>query len=165
MPAVEDPLILGLGLVLSFVATFGAASVGSRSTMRSVGTWYAALRKPTWTPSGRTIGLVWSVLYVLMAVSAWLVWREQGFGAWIPLSLFGVQLVLNALWSVLFFGRRNPKAAFLEILLLWVAILAVLLSFGTVSLWAALLLVPYLAWVTIAGNLNRLVWRMNPATT
>ncbi len=132
--------------------------------MASVNTWYRGLRKPDWVPSGRTIGLVWSVLYVLMAVAAWLVWREQGFEAWIPLAMFGVQLVLNSLWSILFFGRRNPRAAFQEILVLWVAILATLVSFWIVTPLAGLLLVPYIAWVTFAGNLNRIVWRMNPAT-
>ena len=117
MTAIADPLLQGVGLVVSFVATFAAAAVGSRSTMAAVNTWYVGLRKPRWVPSGRTIGLVWSVLYVLMAVSASLVWREQGFDAWIPLVLFGVQLALNSLWSILFFGRRNPRAAFQEILI------------------------------------------------
>ena len=132
--------------------------------MASVNSWYVGLRKPAWVPPGRTIGLIWSVLYVLMAVSVWLVWREQGVDAWIPLALFGVQLALNSLWSILFFGRRNPRAAFQEILVLWVAILATLVSFWIDTPLAGLLLVPYIAWVTFAGNLNRIVWRMNPAT-
>lgn len=138
--------------------------MGARSTIASVNSWYRGLRKPDWVPSGRTIGLVWSVLYVLMAVAAWLVWRQQGLDAWIAIGLFGLQLALNSLWSILFFGRRNPKAAFQEILVLWVAILATLLLFWIVTPLAGLLLVPYLAWVTFAGNLNRVVWRMNPET-
>lgn len=164
MTAVEDPLIQGIGLLVSFAATFAAAAVGSRSTMASVSTWYVGLRKPAWVPSGRTIGLVWSTLYVLMAVSAWLVWREEGLGAWTSLTLFGLQLVLNSVWSVLFFGQRNPRAAFQEILVLWIAILATLISFWSVTPFAGILLVPYLAWVTFAGNLNRIVWRLNPET-
>lgn len=164
MTAISDPVLQGVGLVVSFVATFAAAAVGSRSTMAAVNTWYVGLRKPGWVPSGRTIGLVWSVLYVLMAVSAWLVWRERGLDAWFPLALFGVQLVLNSLWSILFFGRRNPRAALQEILVLWVAILATLVAFWIVTPLAGLLLVPYIVWVTFAGNLNRIVWRMNPAT-
>ena len=97
-----------------------------------------------------------------MAVATWLVCRQQALGAWIPTGLFGLQLALNSLWSIPFFGRRNPKAAFQEILVLWVAILATLLLFWIVTPLAGLLLVPYLAWVTIAGNMNRVVWRMNP---
>jgi len=162
--AITDPLNQVLGLVVSFVGTFAAAAVGIRSTMSSVNTWYVQLRKPGWVPSGRTIGLVWTILYVLMAVSAWLVWRELGFDAWIPLVLFAVQLVLNSLWSILFFGRRDPRSAFLEIWVLWAAILATLVSFWIATALAGLLLVPYLAWVTFAGNLNRIVVRMNPGT-
>ena len=164
MTAISDPVLQGVGLAVSFVATFAAAAVGSRSTLAAVNTWYVGLRKPSWVPSGRTIGLVWSVLYVLMAVSAWLVWRERGLDAWFPLALFGLQLVLNSLWSILFFGRRNPRAALQEILALWVAILATLVAFWIVTPLAGLLLVPYIAWVTFAGNLNRIVWRMNPLT-
>ena len=162
LTAIVDPLFLGIGLVVSFAATFAAAAVGSRSTMSSVNSWYVGLRKPDWVPSGRTIGLVWSMLYVLMAVSVWLVWREEGLDAWLPLALYGLQLVLNALWSILFFGRRNPGTAFAEIWFLWASILATLVSFWIVTPLAGLLLVPYLAWVAFAGNLNRVVWRMNP---
>lgn len=162
MAAIEDPLVLGIGLVASFAGTFAAAGVGIRATVGSVNTWYVTLKKPSWVPSGRAIGAVWTVLYVLMAVAAWLVWREQGTAAWAPLLLFAIQLALNSLWSVLFFGRRNPGAALYEIVILWVAILATLVSFWTVSAWAGILLVPYLAWVTFAGNLNRIVARTNP---
>lgn len=163
MTAVEDPLVQALGFVAAFAATFAAAAIGSRATIASVNTWYAGLRKPSWVPSGRAIGLIWSVLYVLMALAAWLVWREAGSRAALPLALYGVQLVLNALWSLLFFGRRNPKAALVEIGVLWVAIAATLAAFWAVTIWAGLLFVPYLAWVTFAGNLNRIVVRMNPA--
>lgn len=162
MMVVEDPGIQALGLVIALAATFTAAAIGSHATTRSVTTWYLGLRKPVWVPSGRTIGLVWSVLYILMAVAAWLVWRERGLTAWIPLTLFGTQLGLNALWSVLFFGRREPGMAFGEILVLWGAVLVTLVAFWLVTPWAGLLLAPYLAWVTFAGNLNRIVWRINP---
>lgn len=162
MTAVGDPWVLGIGLVAAFAATFAAAGVGIRATLPSVNTWYVTLRKPAWVPSGRTIGLVWTILYVLMAVAAWLVWRERGFDAWPVLALYAVQLALNALWSVLFFGRRDPRTALAEILVLWAAILATLVSFWTVTVWAGLLFVPYLAWVTFAANLNRIVARMNP---
>ncbi len=149
-----------VALVVSFAATFATAYVGSRFTFRSVESWYVALRKPTWAPSGRTIGTIWSVLYVLMALAAWLVWWEGGSTA-MPLVLFGIQLVLNAAWSWLFFGRRNPRVAFAEILVLWAAILATLLAFWTVTWVAGILFVPYLAWVTFAGYVNLTLWRMN----
>ncbi len=149
-----------VALVVSFAATFATAYVGSRFTFRSLESWYVALRKPTWAPSGRTIGAIWSVLYVLMALTAWLVWWEGGSVA-MPLILFGIQLVLNAAWSWLFFGRRNPRVAFAEILVLWAAILATLLAFWTVTWVAGILFVPYLAWVTFAGYVNLTLWRMN----
>jgi benzodiazapine receptor len=160
--AVQDPVLQAVGLVVSMVGTFGIAAVGTRATLRSLNTWYVTLRKPVWVPSGRTIGMVWTVLYFVMAVAAWLVWRDLGSDAWLPLALYAAQLTLNALWSVLFFARRDPQAAFLGIVALWGAILATLVSFWTATLWAGVLFVPYLAWVTFAGNLNRIVAKMNP---
>lgn len=162
MTAISDPIMLGVGLASAFVATFAAAAVGTRVTLPSLNTWYVNLRKPEWVPSGRTIGRVWTVLYILMAAAVWLVWRQVGSDATLPVFLFAGQLVLNTLWSVLFFGRRDPQAAFLGILALWGAILATLVSFWSVSVWAGLLFVPYLAWVTFAGNLNRIVAKLNP---
>jgi len=162
MPPVEDVVLQVIGLVVSFAATFAVAAIGSRFTFKSLQTWYVALRKPSWTPSGRVIGTVWSVLYVLMALAAWLAWRETGPDALVPLAVFGVQLVLNAGWSFVFFGRQNLGGGLVEIVALWIAVLATTLLFLPASLLAALLLVPYLAWVVIAGNLNRILWRMNP---
>ncbi len=164
MTPITDTLVQSIGFVASFGGTFAAAAVGSRATMRSVNTWYPTLRKPSWVPSGRTIGLIWTVLYVLMAAAAWLVWRDQGVDAWPALGLFAVQLALNALWSILFFGRRDPDAAFVGILALWGAILATLVAFWAVDAWAGMLFVPYLVWVTFAGNLNRIVANLNPKT-
>lgn len=159
---ISDPFVLAFGLVVSFLGTFAAAAVGTRATMRSLDTWYVTLRKPAWVPSGRLIGLVWTVLYVLMAVAAWLVWREAGVGGWLPVLLFAVQLLLNALWSILFFGRRDPQAALVGIVVLWTAILITMAAFWAVTSWAGILFVPYLAWVTFAGNLNRIVAGLNP---
>lgn len=150
-----------VALVLSFAATFSTAFVGSRFTFRSLSSWYVGLRKPSWAPSGRTIGAIWSVLYILMAIAAWLVWWEAGFLV-VPLGLFAVQLALNAGWSWLFFGRRNPRIAFAEILVLWLFILATLVAFWTVAWVAGLLFVPYLAWVSFASYVNLTLWRMNP---
>lgn len=148
-----------LGLFLWLVLCFSAASLGALFTP---GEWYAGLDKPAWNPPGWVFGPVWSVLYALMAVAAWLVWKRGGFGAQrVPLSLFLVQLLLNAAWSPVFFGLERPGLAFVVILLLWLAIAATLNAFRPVSRTAAWLLAPYLAWVSFAAVLNAVLWRMN----
>lgn len=151
-------------LVGSLAIAFAAAAIGGVATNRSLRGWYAKIRKPSWTPPGRTIGLVWSVLYALMAIAAWLVWRQAGW-ALVPLGLYAAQLALNVLWSLLFFGARNPGAALAEILVLWLAILATTIAFWQVSPLAGALLVPYLAWVAFASFLNLRVWQMNAGAT
>lgn len=158
----QDPGLLwdAAALVLFFAVSFATAYAGSRFTFVSLEPWYKGLRKPAWAPSGRTIGMIWSVLYILIAIAGWLVWWEAGAVA-LPLGLFAVQLLLNATWSWLFFGRRNPRAAFGEILVLWAAILATLVAFWSVTWIAGVLFVPYLAWVTFAGYVNLTLWRMN----
>ncbi len=126
------------------------------------GEWYASLTKPTWNPPSAVFAPVWTVLYVLMGVAAWLVWREAGFsGARVALSLFVFQLVLNTLWSYLFFGLKNPMVAFLEIVVLWLAIVATVVGFWRVRTGAGALLVPYLCWVSFASVLNYTIWRLN----
>src|SRR5262245_12415992 len=105
-----------LGLVIALAVCFGAAAVGSAVTLPEINGWYASLPKPSWNPPNWVFGPVWSTLYLLMAVSAWLVWREAGFtGARIALALFGIQLALNVLWSVLFFGWHRPDLALVDI--------------------------------------------------
>ncbi len=152
-----------LGLVVSIVVCFGVAALGSLATDPNIDGWYAALRKPSWNPPNWVFGPVWSMLYLLMAVAAWLVWRRRGFAgaSLLPLVLFGVQLVLNGLWSVLFFGWHRPDLAFIEIVFLWSAILATMLAFRRVVPLAAALLVPYFLWVTFAAFLNFTIWSMN----
>lgn len=151
------------GLAVSLAACFAAAGLGSLFTEPAVGTWYAGLRKPAWTPPNWLFGPVWTLLYILMAVAAWLVWRGRGFTAetTTALSVFGAHLVLNALWSILFFGMKRPGAAFAEIILLWCSILAAALLFRRVEPTASWLLAPYLLWVTFAAALNFKVWRLN----
>jgi len=138
---------------------FGAASLGALFTP---GEWYAALEKPAWNPPAWIFGPVWTALYAMMAVAAWLVWRCGGFvkqrG---PLTLFLVQLVLNAGWTPLFFGLHLPGLAFAEIVVLWLTIAAVLVAFRRVSRAAAVFLVPYLLWVSFAAALNFALWRLN----
>jgi tryptophan-rich sensory protein len=138
---------------------FGAASLGA---VFMPGEWYAALKKPAWNPPGWLFGPVWSALYTLMGVAAWLVWREGGFARQRgPLGRFLVQLGLNALWTPLFFGLHRPDLAFAEIILLWLAIGWTIAAFWRVHRGAAWLLAPYLAWVSFAAVLNGTLWRLN----
>jgi benzodiazapine receptor len=126
------------------------------------GEWYDSLAKPSWTPPNGVFGPVWTLIYVLMAIAAWLVWRKAGFaGAGGALSLFFLQLALNALWSYLFFGRQQPGVAFVEIVVLWLVIFATTVGFWKVRPLAGILLIPYLCWVAFASILNYQIWRLN----
>jgi tryptophan-rich sensory protein len=148
-----------IGLILWVLAALAAGWIGSNFMP---GEWYASLAKPPWNPPSSVFAPVWTILYVLMGVAAWLVWREAGFsGARIALSLFILQLVLNSLWSYLFFGLQEPMTAFFEIIVLWCAILATLVRFWKIRPGAGVLLIPYLCWVTFASVLNYQLWRLN----
>jgi tryptophan-rich sensory protein len=147
------------GLVSWLVLCFAAAAVGSRFMP---GAWYATLTKPAWNPPAAVFAPVWTVLYTSMGVAAWLVWRRAGFtGAAAALAAFGAQLVLNALWSYLFFGLHRPDVAFVDIAALWVVILAVVVLFWREDWRAGALMVPYLVWVGFASCLNFALWRLN----
>jgi tryptophan-rich sensory protein len=149
-----------LALVVLIAICFSVAGLGSIATTPSIPNWYAGLAKPSWTPPGWLFGPVWSVLYLSMAVAAWLVWRQGN--ALVPMILFVVQLAFNAAWSWLFFGMHNPGAALIDIVLLWAAIAATTIAaFWRRSLVAGLLFVPYLAWVSFAAVLNFAIWRLN----
>jgi len=148
-----------LGLVLWVLAALAAGWIGSNFMP---GEWYASLAKPSWNPPSSVFAPVWTTLYVLMGIAAWLVWREAGFsGARVALSLFAIQLLLNSLWSYLFFGLQKPMIAYIEIIVLWCAILATLVSFWRVRRSAGALLIPYLCWVSFAAALNYQLWRLN----
>jgi len=140
-----------------------AGFIGSFFTSRSIPIWYAGLNKPSFTPPNQLFAPVWTILYLLMGVSAFIIWRkglhEQQVK--VALSIFMVQLILNVFWSVIFFGLRLPFVAFVEIILLWVTILLTILHFRKVSVTAALLLMPYIIWVTFATLLNFSLWRLN----
>ncbi len=148
-------------LILFVGLCFAAGYIGSTFTATAVGGWYASLSKPSWTPPNAVFGPVWSALYLLMGIAAWLVWRSAGAAAALALSLFGIQLVLNVGWSALFFGLQSPGAGFAEICLLWLAIAATTIAFSRVSAPAAYLMLPYAVWVTFAAILNFAIWRMN----
>lgn len=151
-------------LVVSFGLTFAAPLIGSLfTTQEAISEWYAALNRPFFTPPAWIFGPVWTILYALMALSAFIIW-QKGLGSTavkIALGLYIVQLALNALWTPLFFGLQMPLLAFIEILLLWLVILATIWAFGKVSTGAALLLIPYLLWTSFAVVLNGALWLLN----
>jgi tryptophan-rich sensory protein len=152
-----------LGLVVSLVVTFSAAAVGALASARA-GVFYEELIRPEWAPPAWLFAPVWTVLYALMAVAAWLVWRERKAHATRgALSLFAAQLVANALWTWLFFAWRQGALAFVEILGLLVLIVATMIAFWRVRPLAGVLLAPYLAWVSFASALTLAVWRLNPS--
>lgn len=149
------------GLIVWILIAFLPGIVGSLFTPDTAGdSWYSQLAKPAWNPPGWVFGPVWTTLYLLMGVAAWLVWKEGGFGAHrAALSIFLAQLVVNGLWSWFFFGLHLPLLALLDILLLEVLIVFMLFYFWRIQRWAAILILPYLAWVTYAITLNAgIVW-------
>ena len=148
---------------IAFVAIcFGAAAVGGWFTDSSVKTWYPGLMKPAGTPPAWVFGPVWSVLYLLMATAAWLIWLERhAHDVRLPLGLFFGQLLLNAAWSVIFFGLQRPGLALVEIMVLLPAIVLTTISFSARSRQAFWLMTPYLAWVAYATYLNFGFWRLN----
>lgn len=153
-----------LGLFGWLFASFATGAVGGFASVNAAGL-YGQLIQPPWAPPAWLFGPVWSVLFVLMGIAAWLVWREHGFrNARSALTLYAMQLVANALWTWLFFAWRQGAVAFAEIILLWLLIAATIAMFGRLHRGAALLLVPYLAWVSFAAALNFTLWRLNPAT-
>jgi benzodiazapine receptor len=150
------------GLIGFLLLCISVAGVGGVVTAKAVRQWYPSLRKPSWNPPSRVFAPVWSVLYLMMAIAAWLVWRARDAGdVAIALELFGLQLALNLAWSVIFFGLRRPAWALSEIVLLWISIAATLAAFWIHDPIAAALLIPYLAWVTFAGVLNGAIHRLN----
>lgn len=151
-----------VGLLVSLVLAFGMAALGKFFTNLSVDAWYPTLVKPAWTPTGTFIGAVWTVLYTAMGIASWLVWRRgEACNVRYPLAIYALQLILNAAWSALFFGLRSPGLALVGIVVLWFAIAATLKSFWKFSKLAGALIIPYLMWVSFAGVLNAIIWRLN----
>lgn len=143
-------------LAVWILASLSAGFIGSRFPP---GEWYQSLEKPAYNPPSWLFGPVWTLLYVLMGIAAWLVWREGGLSP--ALYVFIAQLALNALWSYLFFGINNPGLAFAEITVLWVLILLTTVLFWRIRTAAGALLLPYLSWVGFASVLNFSLWRLN----
>ena len=150
------------GLAGWLAASLVAGGIGAVASA-SAADFYATLAQPSWAPPATLFGPVWSALFVLIGVAAWLVWRRHGFaGAAVALGLFVVQLVANALWTWLFFKWRLGAASLVEIVVLWLLIAATLVAFWPLHRLAALLLVPYLAWVSFASALTVSLLRLNP---
>lgn len=151
-----------LGLVGWLVVCFAASAIGAVASIQSK-SFYAQLVQPGWAPPGSVFGPVWTVLYALMAVAAWLVWRRGGFQTdRLALSLFLVQLALNALWTWLFFAWHQGAWALLDVVILWLLVATTLVLFWRARPLAGLLLVPYLGWISFATALNYAVWQLNP---
>ena len=150
-------------LVVSIIACLAAGAIGSIFTRQAIPTWYATLEKPAFNPPSWLFSPVWTVLYIMMGVAAFLVWRKglENRQVRIALIVFLVQLVLNALWSVAFFGLESPLYGLIVIAALWVAILFTVLKFYRISLAASVLMWPYLLWVSFAAVLNSSIWLLN----
>jgi len=147
-------------VLIGFVGTCSLAAM--TGAMFRPGDWYEQLRKPAWRPPNWVFPPAWAFLYLTIAVSGWLVWLTAGLaGAVLPLAIYLVQLVLNAAWTPIFFGLHRPDLAFIEIVILWLSIVATMAAFHPVNAAAAWLLLPYLLWVTFAAALNFTVWRLN----
>jgi tryptophan-rich sensory protein len=163
-----------------------AGAVGAFFTVPQINNWYVGLSKPSFNPPDRIFGPVWTTLFVLMGISLYLVWsknwqiknnlsfkdkkpwnslsRKFLSGPWQKANIiliFSLQLILNILWSVIFFGAHSPAVAFFELLMLWFAIVFTIVNFYRVSKTAALLLLPYILWVSLAGILNYFIWMIN----
>jgi translocator protein len=172
--------------IISILICQAAGLVGSFFTTPKIKTWYDIINKPSFTPPGWFIGLVWTILFLLMGVSLYLAWennfkcqisdKDKKIKAWNRFSkklwtgtwreenailIFALQLFLNILWSILFFGLQSPGLAFFELIMLWWAILYTIANFYRISKTAAYLLIPYICWVSFAGFLNFILWRMN----
>ncbi len=149
-------------LIVFLLLCFAAAAIGAFAVTTSVNTWYLQLEKPAFAPPNQVFGPVWTALYLMIAFSGWLLWRRRpDADIKLPLALFAVQLALNAAWSVIFFGLRQPGFAAVEIILLFVAIALYTAASWKISRPASLLMLPYLAWVGFASVLNFSIWILN----
>ena len=151
-----------IGLITWLAIVFVAAAIGAAASVEA-STFYAQLTRPAWAPPASAFGPVWSVLYLLMGIAAWLVWRERDVSnVRAALMLFVAQLCVNALWSWLFFAWRNGALAFAEVLVLLALIAATIVVFWRISRLASVLMLPYFAWVCLASALTWSVWQSNP---
>ena len=163
-----DSLRLGISIAFPLIA----GVIGSIFTSQSVSTWFQTIEKPSFSPPNWFFGPVWTTLYVMMGISLFLIWRATDSTSFpkyrrtrkvAAFIAFGIQLILNVLWSFLFFGLRSPQLAFVEIIILLISIVATIVIFSRISKLAAILMVPYAGWVTFASFLNLQIWLLNPS--
>jgi tryptophan-rich sensory protein len=150
-------------LIISVVACLAAGGIGSLFTFKAIPTWYPGLKKPKYTPPNQAFGPVWTTLYILMGLSVYFIW-QRGLatdGVLLAFILFWVQLVLNALWSIIFFGMKSKGGGVITIIVLWFLILTTIITSFQVSVWAGILLIPYILWVSVATYLNAGIWWLN----
>lgn len=152
-----------LKIIVSLLICFTAAALGNVFTISSIPTWYAGLNKPPFNPPNYLFGPVWTILYILMAISLFLVWKKGLKDKKIKdaIKIFAIQLILNAIWSPVFFGARNLFLAFIIIVVMWIFILKTIRAFAKIDKISSYLLYPYLAWVSFASILNFSVWFLN----
>jgi translocator protein len=149
-------------LVISIILAQSAGIIGSFFTASSVATWYSTLTKPLWNPPSWLFAPVWIALYALMGLAAHLVWQNRTVpGAKWALTFYLIQLILNALWSIIFFGMKNPELAFIEIIILLVFIIITTILFWRINYIAGALMIPYILWVSFATFLNFTIWKLN----
>jgi len=156
-----------LKLIISILICQGAGAIGSLFTSPAISTWYATIQKPSFNPPNWIFAPVWTLLFLLMGISLYLIW-SKGFKdkeIKTAIFIFFAQLILNIFWSILFFGLQSPLYAFIEIIILWVAILFTIISFYKISKTAAFLLLPYILWVSFAGYLNYSIWNLQINTS
>ncbi len=152
-------LRIGIAVLLCLLIGF----LSSVATQSSIDTWYVALKKPSFTPPNWLFPVVWIILYIMMGIAAGIVWSKGFYHKWVKTALyhFGFQLLLNAAWSIFFFGMRNPLIALVDILALFILLLFTIRWFKVVNSTAAYLLIPYLIWVAFATALNFSIWQLN----
>jgi translocator protein len=149
----------GLALIGFVLGCLAVGSLAGFATSQSVLEWYPTLNKPSWNPPSWLFAPAWTVLYTMMGVAAWLVWKQGN--ARTALLLFAAQLLLNLAWSFLFFGARSPGLGLIDVIAMWIAIAATIFAFSFKSRLAAFLMVPYLCWVSFAAALNAAIYMLN----
>lgn len=152
-----------LKLIISIIVCLAVGGISGYLTTSEITTWYATLQKPSFNPPNYLFGPVWTTLYILMAIALWLIWKSDAPEALKnkAMLLFGIQLILNFFWSIIFFSLHQLGFALVEIIAMWVFILLSILAFYPISKTAAFLLIPYLLWVSFASVLNFSIWRLN----
>lgn len=150
-------------LIISLALPQLAGIVGSLFTTSAIPIWYATLQRPSFSPPNWLFGPVWISLYILMGISVYLIWQkvEKNKTAKSALWLFWIHLFFNATWSIIFFGLQNPGLAFINIIIIWLLIIALMVKFWKINSWATYLLIPYLFWVSFASVLNYFIWYLN----